>query len=122
MRMTKNRKTILELLKKENKPMSAELILNSLPKNIMDLSTVYRSLEYLFNNNYLLKSTLGQTTYYHLNKKDHQHFMQCVSCGKLVELNCVLHDYKKELEKENDLIIISHNLTYYGYCKNCKYI
>lgn len=120
MRMTKNRKLILNLLETNNKPMSAELIINELPKDIMDLSTVYRSLDVLYNNNYLLKSTLNNTTYYHLNNEKHNHYMLCLECENLFPVDCHLHGVKDEIEKESDLEIISHNLTFYGYCSECK--
>lgn len=120
MRMTKNRKIILDLLKKENKPMSAELIYEKLPLNFMDLSTIYRSLDTLFNNNYLLKSTLINTTYYHLNNEDHNHYMLCLECNNLFTVDCHLHGVKEEIEKENNLKIVSHNLTFYGYCGKCS--
>ncbi len=120
MRMTKNRKIVLELLKKHNKPMSAELIYNELGEDTMDLSTIYRSLDVLYNNNYLLKSTLMQTTYYHLNNEKHNHYMLCLECNNLFTVDCHLHNVKKDIELKNDLKIISHNLIFYGYCSKCK--
>lgn len=120
MRMTKNRKIILEILKESNKPMSAELILNTLEEGSMDPATVYRSLDVLYNNNYLIKSTLNQTSYYHLNNEDHNHYMLCLDCQKFVKVDCHLHELEKELEKDSNLKIISHNLTFYGYCSKCK--
>lgn len=120
MRMTENRKIVLDVLKKADKPMSAELIINTLQDGIMDPATVYRSLDVLYNNNYLIKSTLNQTSYYHLNKEEHNHYMLCLSCQKLVKVDCHIHELENELEKENDLTIISHNLTFYGYCSKCK--
>lgn len=120
MRMTKNRNIILEIIKNSTKPLSAELIINKVTPKIMDASTVYRSLDVLFNNNYLLKSTLNQTAYYHLNEKDHKHYMQCLKCEKLFEVDCHLHELKGLLEKETSLTIISHNLTFFGYCANCN--
>lgn len=120
MRMTKNRKIILDLLKETNKPMSAELIINELQEGLMDPATVYRSLDVLYHNNYLIKSTLHQTSYYHLNDDEHNHYMLCLSCQKLFKVDCHLHELESELEKENNLTIISHNLTFYGYCSKCK--
>lgn len=120
MRMTKNRKMVLEIIKQSNKPLSAELIINRLSPKIMDPSTVYRSLDLLFNNNYLLKSTLNQTTYYHPNEKNHKHYMQCLSCEKLFEVDCYLHQLKEEIENITNFSIVSHNLTFFGYCENCK--
>lgn len=120
MRMTKKRKIVLDIIKQSNKPLSAELIINKLSPKVMDPSTVYRSLELLFNNNYLLKSTLGQTTYYHPNIKDHKHYMQCLNCEKLFEVDCHLYKLKEQIEKNTNFSIISHNLTFFGYCENCN--
>lgn len=120
MRMTKNRKIILNIIKESNKPLSAELIMNKLGTNTMDPSTVYRSLELLYTNNYLLKSTLNKTDYYHLNEKEHKHYMKCLKCKKLIPINCHLHKVKETIEKESEHTIISHNLTFFGYCKECN--
>lgn len=119
MRMTKNRKIILKMIKESNKSLSAELLINKLSPKVMDPSTVYRSLDTLFNNNYLMKSTLNQTAYYHINKPDHKHYMQCLKCEKLIEVDCHLHKLEDLVHDNKDLTIISHNLTFFGYCKEC---
>lgn len=118
MRLTKHRKTILSLLKEKKRPLSAELIYQLLPKNTMDLSTIYRNLELLYNKNYLSKSILEQTTYYHYNFSQHHHYMICLNCRKMVEVDCHLSDNLKV--SKNNFKIISHDLTFYGYCENCQ--
>ena len=120
MRLTKNRKVILNLLEKQKRPLSAQLIYDLLPEKTMDLSTIYRGLEKLYEHNILAKSTLNQTAYYYLNKKDHFHYMLCLGCQKMIKLDCYLELFVAELEKTDNLKIVSHDLTFYGYCSNCQ--
>lgn len=119
MRLTKHRKTIISLLKEKNRPLSAELIYQLLPKGTMDISTIYRSLEILYNNNYISKTILDQTTYYHYNFSEHHHYMICLSCHQMLEADCHLTDHLK-LAENNKFQIISHDLTFYGYCEKCQ--
>ncbi len=120
MRMTKNVKTILNLLKKEKRPMSAELIMKTLPENTMDLSTVYRSLIKLYQNNLISKSTLKKTSFYHLNQEKHQHYMLCLGCSKTFLVECVFEKIAPIIEENSNYSIIGHDLTFYGYCKTCQ--
>lgn len=45
MRMTKQRKMILDILKKSHMPQSADMIYDKLPDLNINLSTVYRTLD-----------------------------------------------------------------------------
>lgn len=118
MRLTKHRKTILSLIKEKNRPLSADLIFKLLPKNTMDMSTIYRSLEVLYNNNYISKSILSQTAYYHYNYSEHHHYMVCLNCNKMVEVECQIEE--TPIINNKDFKVISHDLTFYGYCNLCQ--
>ena len=120
MRLTKHRKDILTILEKNKKPMSAELILSSLPENTMDLSTVYRSLDRLHSAGLISKSVINHTAHYFLSDHEHNHFMICLSCKDMFELDCHIHSMVHHIEDETNFKIIQHDLTFYGYCVECQ--
>lgn len=120
MRLTKYRKEILTILKENKTPMSAELILSSLPENTMDLSTIYRSLDKLHTAGLISKSVINHTAHYFLTNQEHHHFMICLSCKNMFELDCHIHNMVTHVENETKFKIIQHDLTFYGYCVECQ--
>ncbi|HHT99446.1 MAG TPA: transcriptional repressor [Acholeplasma sp.] len=121
MRMTKHRKAIFSLLEQYKKPMSAEIINQELPKNAMDLSTIYRTLDVLFDNGLVSKSNIQGTMYYQIIKNhEHHHYVMCLKCKKILEFDCHLEDQIKNFESKLNFQIIEHDLTFYGYCESCK--
>lgn len=120
MRLTRHRKSILSLLKNNKTPMNADEIMTSFEKGVIDLSTVYRSLNILHSAGMISKSVVNNTSYYFLSNQEHHHFMICLNCEKMFELNCLIGDTVKRLEKESGFQIIQHDLTFYGYCPACQ--
>jgi ferric uptake regulator, fur family len=122
LKVTKQRKLILEILEKENKPLAAEEIHNKLGKDFyINLSTVYRNLNLLEEKNVLLKSTIDGVSFYQLNNEDHKHFITCNNCHKkfIIE-NCPVHDLEDIIEKETGFIIKGHNFEFTGICPDCQ--
>lgn len=125
MRMTKHRKAILNLFKSHKPPMNAEMIMEHLiHKNeiSIDLSTIYRTLDVLYNHGIVSKSIASGTAYYHLNTNEHHHFIICLHCKKMSELDCHIDEELHKIEMQSDFKIIQHDLTFYGYCKDCDSI
>lgn len=121
---TKQRKAILDILKKNNTPMSAEEIGEAIapvcPK--LALSTVYRNLE-LFAKAGLLERSYFQdgVTRYSLAKGHHGHYLICTDCREKIRLeDCPLHDLEHKLTDETGFTITDHDLTLYGLCPACK--
>ncbi|MDO9629751.1 MAG: transcriptional repressor [Acholeplasmataceae bacterium] len=120
MRMTKQRKMILDLLAKTEQPKSAEMILTELPDHTMNLSTVYRTLDTFFIQGLVSKSNMKNTAYYYINKKDHHHYMICLGCQKMYEIDCHLDHIADQVAKEHHFKITHHDMTVYGYCSDCQ--
>ena len=120
MRMTKQRKMILDLLGKTEQPKSAEMILLELPNHTMNLSTVYRTLDTFFIQGLVSKSNMKNTAYYYINKKDHHHYMICLGCQKMYEIDCHLDHIADQVAKEHHFKITHHDMTVYGYCSQCQ--
>ncbi len=120
MRMTNQRKLILELLNKSHQPKSAEMIIEELPNHTMNLSTVYRNLDAFFADGIVSKSTMKNTAYYYVNHKDHHHYMICLSCQKMYEIDCHLDDFAHDIALKHHFKITHHDMTIYGYCEHCQ--
>ncbi len=120
MRMTQQRKKILNLLTESPQPKSAEMILNELPDHTMNLSTVYRTLDTFFEQGMISKSTMKNTAYYYINQKDHHHYMICIECQKMYEIDCHLDHIADQIAKDHHFKITHHDMTVYGYCEDCQ--
>ncbi len=120
MRMTQQRKAILNLFKETIKPKTVAMILDELPENSMNLSTIYRILDSFFTAGLILKSTMNNTTYFYLNKKDHNHYMICTTCQKMHEIGCLLGNEANTIAKQHNFKITHHDMTFYGICETCQ--
>jgi len=124
---TKYRVNIIELLSKTEELLSAQEIYKRLIKKHIriNLSTVYRTLDILVDNQILSKVTLDgeKQAFYEYNRDIHHHFLICRGCSKIIPVfDCPLHDYEEKLSKESGFIITGHRVEFYGYCEECKTI
>ena len=123
LKVTKNRKIILEFLQKEENPISAEELFDKLKReNEIDLSTIYRNLNILVEKGVLLKTTnLDGINYYQINNSNHKHFLTCNNCHKkFVIEDCPVHELEEKIEKETGFIINGHNFEFTGICPDCQ--
>lgn len=122
---TKRRAAILEILEKETQPVPAEQIFFELNRYKIptSLSTVYRELDSLMNNDLVVKVSIsaGGKALYEYNRMIHKHYLVCLGCKKMISIDiCPLAAYEKELEKETHFMITDHKLNLYGYCPECR--
>lgn len=120
MRMTNQRKEIIQILKKSSQPKSAEMIYDELPKKTMNLSTIYRTMDAFFQAGMISKSTMNHTAFYYLNQKHHHHFLICLGCQKMYEMDCHIDHIADEVAKHHHFKITHHDMTVYGYCEHCQ--
>lgn len=122
---TKHRTTILELLREAGQPLTAEQLYDALKENniSINLSTVYRTLETLYDKQLILKHnvTNENKAVFEFNNQVHKHYLVCMGCKKILSIeNCPLGEYEKYLEGQTDFIITGHKLDMYGYCPECQ--
>ena len=120
MRMTRQREQILSILKKAKEPKSAEMLYALLPENTMNLSTVYRILDTFFEHGIISKSTMNHTSYYYINHQDHHHYLICLGCQKMYEMDCHLDHIAQRVADAHHFKITHHDMTVYGYCESCQ--
>lgn len=117
--MTKQRQEIYNVFSKSEIPLTAEMIYDLLPNNFLNLSTVYRTLEYFDNNSLVLRFFFNNKNHYILNNDQHHHYSICTNCLKMNVINCHLIDTINELENDDSFIVTNHEMTIYGLCSKC---
>lgn len=114
---TKQRKLIIDFLKRHPKPQTAEMIKSKLSSEI-NLATIYRNLNFFTEIGLVTKSFIKQTSYFALKQNAHYHHLICLGCNKMEEVECHLEDHEENL-KTHDFAVSYHDMIYYGYCKDC---
>ena len=115
---TKNRKLILDTINKLDSKASIDNICKTLPN--IDKSTIYRTINTFLKNNIIDKNIIDDKIIYNV-KNIHTHYITCIKCHKTIKIkDCHFSKIKKELEKENNVILINHNLNLEGICKECN--
>ena len=124
LRMTRQRKVILEELRKVNTHPSAdelyEMVRKRLPR--VSLGTVYRNLEILSESGNIQKLEPGcSLKRFDGNPTEHCH-IRCVSCDRIVDAP-MTPDLEIDLEQVNstDFKIIGHRLEFLGLCPQCAH-
>ncbi len=118
---TKQRELVLEYLKKENRCVSAEEIINALGAS---KATVYRNLDHFVNEGIVLRFSgdVGKSAVYRYNKNHIGHFhLKCISCGKTMCADC---NFIKQVEKHfmdhHGFELSKSQTVFYGTCSDCR--
>lgn len=122
-KLTKQRMSILQILIDTNQPLDAEGIYERLRENLegCNLSTVYRNMELLVNLNLVIESTMGQKAYFSLNQHEHAHYVQCLSCKQVVQVDgCPFEQYERQLAEKLGFKMLGHRVELFGICKKCS--
>lgn len=120
-RKTKQRDAILNLLKKEDRPLSIEEILKGATEEIPDinLSTVYRNLKSLLDEKILSAVALpGNKTRYEVRSQDHRHYFLCDLCDSLFNVFVCPKGLLDMVPRGFSLR--GHSITLNGFCDNCS--
>ena len=122
-KMTKNRKIILETIDRYNAPITAEELFFVIKQSTsMSLSTVYRILGFLSDNGILLKNTgMDGKSCYQRNCVQHSHNLICKICNAVTTLpHCPMNEIEQSIHKKTGYAILSHNLEFVGICPKCQ--
>lgn len=122
LRMTRQRKVILEELRKVNTHPSADEIYEMVRKRLprISLGTVYRNLEILSESGDIQKLEPGcSLKRFDGNPSEHCH-IRCVRCDRIAD--APIPDFRVDLEKVNttNFEIIGHRLEFIGVCPECS--
>lgn len=122
---TKYRVDVIELLSKTDGLLSAQEIHKRLIKKgrNINLSTVYRALDVLEENQIINRVTLEneKQALYEYSKDKHHHFMICNNCNKITPIYyCPMEEYENQIRKTTGFNVTGHNVIFYGICKECQ--
>lgn len=122
-KITKARKSILEIIVCSKEPINANLIYAILIKEDIkiDLSTVYRTLDLLENKRILNKFDLGNNMYnYTINKNAHKHIIECDMCHKEMVIDCPIPQIEEQIKAKTGITLTESHVYLKGICKDCK--
>jgi len=123
--MTNKRRTLLDILLKKQNPMNATQVFQLLGEQ-MDLTTVYRGLEYLEKEQYLQSFVFechdrGIERYFYASKKVHEYFLHCEECHRFVSAgDCPVDHSLSKIEQDTGFSIHDHQLILKGICRDCQ--
>ena len=121
LKMTSKRKKVYSVFENSDKPINAENILDVLGDDNINLSTIYRSIEYFLNNDLLLSFHFNNKSYYILNNEgNHYHYFICTNCLLMKKISCNMNPIIKKLENENNFLVTNHEMNVYGLCSRCN--
>ena len=88
----------------------------------VNASTVYRTLELLVGEGFLLRTNLGGDRAYYEPAHEHaHHHLVCESCGAVEHLHDEeLGDLRERIEAGSGFTLGSAEITLFGLCKNCR--
>lgn len=122
MRMTRQRKVILEEVKRLADHPSAEEIYEGVRKQLprVSLGTVYRNLEILSELGEIQKLELGGTLKrFDWNTKKHYH-IRCINCDRVDNAPMGFMDHvENALDDTTGYQIMGHRLEFLGLCPEC---
>jgi Fur family peroxide stress response transcriptional regulator len=122
-RDTRQRKAILDVLRRADSHPTADDIYDEVRKIIPNISkgTVYRNLKVLLDSGRISELNLsGTVSRYEGNHESHYHF-RCERCGRVFDLEePVDKSLDERVEKNTGFKVSYHQLEFRGICTDCR--
>ena len=122
--MTRQRKVILEELRKVDTHPSADEVYEMVRKRLprISLGTVYRNLEILSKSGEIQKLEIGCNLKRFDGIAENHYHIRCLHCDRVIDAPegldiAVNHDLKKHI---NGFKILGHRLEFIGLCSQCS--
>lgn len=120
---TKQKDIIIDIIKKQKKEFTVKDI-KSIVKDDTGLTTIYRVVDKLVSDGFLIQSIKDNITYYqYLEKCDHtNHFyLKCNNCGSMIHIDCdCISDLSNHILKEHNFKSDNENIIISGLCSRCR--
>ncbi len=123
LRSTRQRKVILEELRKVHNHPTADELYEMVRKRRPDISlgTVYRNLETLSARGLITKISLAGTRKRFDGRLEQHYHLRCLGCGKVEDLEMTsLGRLDREARRLSNYVITGHSLEFYGLCPACR--
>lgn len=124
LKYSRQRETLLDILKEQSTPITIEHLDDIIKQRRLsiNLSTIYRTLDTFLKHDMIEKTFNIPTQSYviELKHSHHRHYLICLDCQKMIPINhCPMHDIIDHIEKEQNFQVSAHQLEIYGYCSDC---
>jgi Fur family ferric uptake transcriptional regulator len=124
-KITGPRQAILEVLRRQRRPLSIKEIFGALPAGDCDLATVYRSMHLLESMRIVKRFEFGDgaARFELLAEGDdgHHHHLVCTRCSDIVEIEeCFPQALEKNIASRNGFKFVTHKLEFFGLCPRCQ--
>ena len=122
LRITKQRRAMLEVLADAQNPLSAEETHSELPNATCDLVTVYRSLDQLERIGVLQLGVRenGTKVYCLSHGHDHHHHLTCRACGRTERVDLCMGEELNQVGYSFGFTDLTHVMEVFGTCPDCK--
>ena len=123
-RLTSARTIILDTINTEHKHWTAHEVYEAVKPQLpsLNLSTVYRSLDYLSSEDLISVSDLGTGTpvYESVQGSPHHHLV-CRECGCVIEISHEqVDEFFTRISNDNNFEVCTNHLILFGTCEACQ--
>lgn len=120
--MTKKRRSVLAVLRRTPRPVTAQELLHLLGDHRINRSTVYRTLRMMTQEKLVAVSENGRhEERFELARERHHHHLLCDHCGRTVDIRCrVPASVVEQWERRYGFTINSHAGDVFGLCASCR--
>ena len=121
---TKQKEKILNVIKSKEKEFTVKDIYNELKEEV-GLTTIYRLIEKLLEENRISKS-IGKdnTTYYQFLEEcsnENHFYLKCIECGSLTHVDCdCIEELTNHILRKHNFKPTKENIIIKGICNKCK--
>jgi Fur family ferric uptake transcriptional regulator len=123
-RLTSARTIILETICTEHKHWTVQEVYQAVKSQLpsLNLSTVYRALDYLSSEGWISASDLGAgTPVYEVIQDVPHHHLVCRECGHVFEIpHKEVYDFFARISRDNEFEVITKHLILFGTCEACQ--
>ena len=122
LRITEQRKAILEVLSEANAPISAEENHARLSKHPCDLVTVYRCLDQFVKAGVVELGVRenGTKVYCFGHGDGHHHHLTCRKCGDSERVDVCMKEELEEIARGHGYQEVTHVMEVFGVCPSCS--
>ncbi len=123
LRMTKQRKALLEVVQRGNTHPTADDVYRLVKKRLprISLGTVYRNLDLLVAQGLMQKLEMGGAQRRFDAKHERHYHVRCVRCGRVDDLSMKpLAEVERAARRLTNFEITGHQLEFSGVCRECR--